>query len=211
MERLAETEAPDGGAGVGKPPYAVPSLAEVRAAVTHGRTVASTFAGCGGSSTGYRLAGYRVVWANEFIPLAAETYAANYPETPLDRRDIRTVRGAEILAAAGLQPGELDVLDGSPPCASFSAQGKGAKLWGEVRPYSSTKQRVDDLFDQYLRLVERSRRASRSPRTSAGSSRGPARASSSGFSRGSTGSGTSRARGSSTRSGSASRSVASAS
>lgn len=153
MERLAETEAPDGG-GVGKPPYAVPSLAEVRAAVTHGRTVASTFAGCGGSSTGYRLAGFRVVWANEFIPLAADTYAANYPETPLDRRDIRTVRGAELLAAAGLEPGELDVLDGSPPCASFSTAGKRSRRWGEVRAYSSTKQRVDDLFDEYLRLVE---------------------------------------------------------
>jgi DNA (cytosine-5)-methyltransferase 1 len=152
MERLATSENPAGG-GVAKPPFRPLTLADVRGTPSHGRTVASLFAGAGGSSTGYRLAGFRVVYANEFIPLAADTYAANYPETPVDRRDVRTIHGADILEQAGLGPGTLDVLDASPPCASFSTAGKRAKAWGEVRPYSSTRQRVDDLFGEYLRLV----------------------------------------------------------
>jgi DNA (cytosine-5)-methyltransferase 1 len=151
MERIAETE---GVRGVVKPPYAIPSLAAIRATPTHGRTVVSLFAGAGGSSTGYRLAGFRILRVNEFVPEAAAVYAANYPETPIDPRDIRTVAGPELLAATGLARGELDVLDGSPPCSAFSSAGKRAKLWGSAHAYSTTRQRVDDLFAEYLRLVD---------------------------------------------------------
>src|SRR5688572_2509413 len=55
-----------------KPPYRVPSMSEVRAVPPNGFRVVSTFAGCGGSSLGYRMAGFRVVWANEFHPHALE-------------------------------------------------------------------------------------------------------------------------------------------
>src|SRR5688500_2528948 len=51
-----------------KPPYRVPSMDEIRAVPWNGLTVVSTFSGCGGSCLGYRMAGYRVVWANEFVP-----------------------------------------------------------------------------------------------------------------------------------------------
>lgn len=115
--------------------------------------VVSLFAGGGGSSTGYRLAGCRVVAASEFIPAARETYAANYPETILFEEDIRDLKGAEILEAIGLAVGELDILDGSPPCASFSVSGKREKAWGLVKTYSDTKQRTDDLFHEYARMV----------------------------------------------------------
>lgn len=150
MERIAKAQDVDDV----KPPYAIPSLAAVRATRSHGRTVISLFAGAGGSSTGYRLAGFRVLLVNEFIPEAAAVYAANYPETPIDPRDIRTVTGAELLAATGLARGELDLLDGSPPCSAFSSAGKRAKLWGSSHAYSTTRQRVDDLFVEYLRLVD---------------------------------------------------------
>jgi DNA (cytosine-5)-methyltransferase 1 len=150
MERTAETAA----AGVDRPPYRVPSVADVRATPSHGRTVVSLFAGAGGSSTGYRLAGFRVLFASEFIPVAAATYAANYPETPVDERDVRELRGADVLRALGLGRGELDVLDGSPPCAAFSLAGRRTAGWGVPRPYSGVVQRVDDLFDEYLRLVD---------------------------------------------------------
>ena len=39
------------------------------------------------------------------------------------------------------------------PCASFSVAGKGMRNLGKIRPYSSTKQRVDDLFDEQIRLI----------------------------------------------------------
>ena len=141
-------------AGPVKPPYRVPSMAEIAAVPWNGLTVASTFSGCGGSCLGYRLAGYRVVWASEFVPIAAESYRANAPETILDTRDIRTVTADEILEAAGLAVGELDLLDGSPPCQPFSTAGKRHKTWGQVREYGDHRQRADDLFYEYVRLVD---------------------------------------------------------
>jgi DNA (cytosine-5)-methyltransferase 1 len=112
-----------------KPPYRVPSMAEIAAVPWNGFTAISTFSGCGGSCLGYRMAGFRVAWASEFIPAAAEVYRANHHETILDTRDIRKVKPSEVLAAAGLKPGELDLMDGSPPCASFSTAGKREKHW----------------------------------------------------------------------------------
>jgi DNA (cytosine-5)-methyltransferase 1 len=140
--------------GIDKPPYRVPSMAEIGAIPWNGRTVVSTFSGAGGSCLGYRMAGFRVAWANEFIPAAAATYRANHPGSILDARDIRGVRPAEVLAAIGMGPGELDILDGSPPCASFSTAGKRQAGWGRVRPYSDARQRTDDLFFEYARLLE---------------------------------------------------------
>jgi DNA (cytosine-5)-methyltransferase 1 len=100
------------------------------------------------------MAGCRVLWANEFIPAARATYQANHPETPLDPRDIRQVRPEDILDATGLKPGDLDLFDGSPPCASFSTAGKREAGWGKVKDYSDTRQRTDDLFFEYARLVK---------------------------------------------------------
>lgn len=137
-----------------KPAYRVPSMQEIAAIPWNGLTVASTFSGCGGSCLGYRMAGYRVLWANEFIPAAQETYRANHPETSLDTRDIRQIQPKDILARLAMQSGDLDILDGSPPCASFSAAGKREAGWGKVKAYSDTKQRTDDLFFEYARLLE---------------------------------------------------------
>lgn len=128
-------------------------MAEIRALPWNGYKVASTFSGGGGSSTGYKMAGYRVVWASEFIPAAQDTYRANHPDTILDTRDIRAVTAADILRATGLREGELDLFDGSPPCASFSTAGKREAGWGAVKNYSDTKQRTDDLFFEFSRLV----------------------------------------------------------
>ncbi len=117
-------------------------------------TVISTFSGAGGSSTGYEQAGYRVLWANEFIKAAADTYAANHPTTILDTRDIRQITPGQIMKATGLGKGELDLMDGSPPCASFSTGGARSANWGKVTKYSDTRQRTDDLFDEYIRLLD---------------------------------------------------------
>lgn len=137
-----------------KPPYKIPSMADIAALPWNGFKVASTFSGCGGSSLGYRMAGYRVLWANEFVEAARETYRANAsPHTIVDGRDIRQVCGDDILNATGLGVGELDILDGSPPCSSFSMAGSRSKGWGKVKKYSDTVQRSDDLFFQYARLV----------------------------------------------------------
>jgi len=135
--------------------YYIPTMAEVSAIKPNGLKVISTFSGGGGSCTGYRMAGFQVLWANEFIPEAAKTYKANHPNSMLDQRDIRKVKPEDILADIGMQVGELDLFDGSPPCSAFSAAGKREKGWGEVKAYSDdAHQVVDDLFFEYARLVK---------------------------------------------------------
>jgi len=99
------------------------------------------------------MAGFRVLWANEFIPAAQETYKANHPDSILDTRDIRTIKPSDILDAIDLRSGDIDILDGSPPCASFSTAGKREAGWGKVKKYSDKEQRTDDLFFEYVRLL----------------------------------------------------------
>ena len=137
-----------------KPAYRVPSLAEIMAGPRNGFTVASSFSGAGGSSCGYWMAGFTVSWASEFVPEAADTYLANWPGARLDTRDIRDVQPADVLQQLGLGKGELDVWDGSPPCASFSMAGNRETDWGKVKAYSGTRQRTDDLFFEYARMVD---------------------------------------------------------
>ena len=115
--------------------------------------VISTFAGGGGSSTGYRLAGGKILAINEFIPEAQRVYGINYPETHIFREDIRELNGEYILNTLNLKKGELDVLDGSPPCSSFSVSGLREEGWGRVKKYSDSKQRTDDLFFEFARLL----------------------------------------------------------
>ena len=137
-----------------KPPYRVPSMAEIQALPWNGYRVASTFSGCGGSCLGYRMAGYRVVYANEFIEEAQRTYKANHPKSFLDTRDIRQVKPEDVMEKAGVERGELDLFDGSPPCSAFSTAGKREAGWGKVKAYSDKAQRVDDLFFEYVRLID---------------------------------------------------------
>lgn len=136
------------------PPYAVPAMAEIAAMPWNGLTVASTFSGCGGSSLGYRMAGYRVAWASEFVLAAREAYLANAaPHTIVDDRDIREVQPDDVLTAIGMAAGELDLLDGSPPCSSFSTAGRREAGWGRSKKYSDTEQRTDDLFHEFARIL----------------------------------------------------------
>src|SRR5262245_12386678 len=137
----------------GVPPYRLPTMAGVATTPRNGSTVVSTFSGCGGSSLGYRLAGFDVRAAVEFVPAARATYSANWPATAVLPDDVRTLDGKALLEAAGLDVGELDLLAGAPPCASFSTAGKRHEKWGKVSSYSETAQRSDDLLLEYARLV----------------------------------------------------------
>lgn len=127
--------------------HRVPTMGEIRATEPNGYTVGTTFSGCGGSSAGYRAAGFRVAWASEFVPAAVETYRANAdPATVVHTGDIRELAVDELT--------EVDLLDGSPPCSPFSSQGNLSADWSTVKRYSDVEQRTDDLFDEYARLVE---------------------------------------------------------
>lgn len=119
-------------------------------------THVSLFAGLGGSSTGMRLAGAHTLAINEFIDYRLDIYSRNYPKCNVWNDDIRELTGEEILKRIGLQKGELDVLDGSPPCSDFSTNnmGKREKQWGNEKKYSNKRQRVDDLFYEFARVLK---------------------------------------------------------
>lgn len=132
----------------------IPLLEDIIKIPFNGYNVISTFSGGGGSSLGYRMAGFRVLWINEFMEKARETYKLNAStNTIINGKDIRDLDYKDILNEIKLDIGEIDILDGSPPCASFSTQGKRDKDWGKIKSYSKTKQRTDDLFFEYIRLV----------------------------------------------------------
>lgn len=105
-------------------------------------TVISTFAGCGGSSLGYSMAGFRELLAIEWDDNAVETFKLNFPDVPVYHGDIAKISVEEVLQMTGLQVGELDLFDGSPPCQGFSTAGK---------------RQLDDprnqLFREYVRLL----------------------------------------------------------
>lgn len=144
-----------GTANPGKPPYRVPTLEEIAAVPRNGLTVMSTFSGAGGSCLGFEWAGYRPLLACEFVPAAVETYKANHPGVPVWDEDIRELTAERALELMGIAAGELDVLEGSPPCESFSTAGKLSAGWGKTRDYSDGKQQVmDDLFFEFARLLD---------------------------------------------------------
>ena len=126
--------------------------------------VISTFAGGGGSSTGYRLAGGKILCINEFVEEAQNTYRENYPDTPILPGDIKQLSGQDFLDVAGIEVGEVDILDGSPPCSAFSVAGKlsqstGGKHsdgWGQTKKYSDGKmvENIEDLFFEFLRVAD---------------------------------------------------------
>ena len=126
--------------------------------------VISTFAGGGGSSTGYRLAGGKILCINEFVEEAQNTYRENYPDTPILPGDIKKLSGKDFLDIAKLDVGELDILDGSPPCSAFSVagklshsrDGKHSDGWGQTKNYSDGKmvENIEDLFFEFLRVAD---------------------------------------------------------
>mgnify|MGYP003999197609 FL=1 len=127
-------------------------------------TVVSTFAGGGGSSTGYRLSGGKILFVNEFIPTAIETYQTNYPDTPVSPEDIRDITSGKTkgiqdwFKSYGVEIGELDILDGSPPCSAFSVSkrlGKGKEIvQSKVQKYSETTQEsVGMLIHEYVSIA----------------------------------------------------------
>jgi DNA (cytosine-5)-methyltransferase 1 len=105
-------------------------------------TVISLFAGCGGSSLGYKMAGFKELLAIDFDKNAVETFKLNF-DVPVWQRDLKTVTVQEILNFCNIKIGELDILDGSPPCQGFSTAGK--------RKVNDDR---NDLFKEYARILD---------------------------------------------------------
>jgi len=113
----------------------------VRAKPANAPTVISTFAGCGGSSLGYSMAGFRELLAVEWDDNAVACLRANLA-CPVYHGDIAKLSVSECMSLAGVAVGELDVFDGSPPCQGFSTA--GSRNMNDSR---------NTLFIEFCRLV----------------------------------------------------------
>jgi DNA (cytosine-5)-methyltransferase 1 len=114
----------------------------------------SFFAGGGGSSAGYKLAGGDCKFVNEFQQVAVDTYLANWPDTPHICGDIKDVTGQQIMEMTGLKKYELDIMDGSPPCPPFSMSGTKKAGWGKEKvAYGMKQKNIEDLTWEMIRIA----------------------------------------------------------
>lgn len=118
----------------------------------NGLKVMSTFACGGGSSMGYKLAGCEVIAANDIDPEMAYHYKLNHNPKHYFLCPIRDLLTKELPPELY----ELDILDGSPPCSTFSMAGSREKAWGKNKKFreGQATQVLSDLFFDYLDLVE---------------------------------------------------------
>jgi DNA (cytosine-5)-methyltransferase 1 len=121
---------------------------------SNGLKVFGTFICGGGSTMGYKLAGFEHLGGVEIDPPIADVYKTNHNPKYLFVEDIRDF-------ADRLEFPEdlynLDILDGSPPCSSFSMAGNREKDWGKTKVFreGQAQQRLDDLFFDYIRLAKK--------------------------------------------------------
>lgn len=103
---------------------------------------------------GYKLAGYNHLGGVEIDKRVADVYNVNHDPKYLFVEDIRLFVKRNDLPA---ELYNLDILDGSPPCSSFSMAGNREKDWGKEKVFSEGQalQTLDDLFFDYINLSEK--------------------------------------------------------
>ena len=84
----------------------------------------SLFAGAGGMDIGVEKAGFKTVCASESDPHCAATLRRNAPRKVVWQADARVIDPQRLLEVLELQPGEIGLLHGGPPCQPFSQIGK---------------------------------------------------------------------------------------
>jgi DNA (cytosine-5)-methyltransferase 1 len=116
-------------------------------------SVFSCFACGGGSTMGYKLAGFDVLGCNEIDPKMIEAYRTNHNPRYSYLEPIQTFKERKDLPK---ELYNLDILDGSPPCSSFSMAGNREKDWGKEKKFreGQAKQTLDTLFFDFIDLAK---------------------------------------------------------
>lgn len=116
--------------------------------------VFSCFSCGGGSSMGYKRAGFNVLGNVEIDPSIIEVYRENLKPRYSYNMDLRDFNQKDDLPK---ELYELDILDGSPPCSTFSMAGQREKNWSKEKVFreGQKKQVLDDLFFIFLDTVQK--------------------------------------------------------
>jgi DNA (cytosine-5)-methyltransferase 1 len=119
----------------------------------NGLKVFSTFACGGGSTMGYKMSGFDVIGCNEIDPKMMEIYKLNHNPKYSYLESIETFHKRDDLDHLK----DLDILDGSPPCSSFSMAGSREKAWGKKKKFREGQEHqvLDDLFFHYIELARK--------------------------------------------------------
>lgn len=101
---------------------------------------------------GYKLAGFDHLGGVEIDPKVADIYQANHKPKYLFTEDIRAFNQRTDLPA---ELYNLDLLDGSPPCSTFSMAGSREKAWGKEKQFREGQsfQTLDDLVFVYIETI----------------------------------------------------------
>lgn len=129
------------------------TMAETAVTKDRGR-VFSCFACGGGSTMGYKLAGFDVIGCNEIDPRMMKIYRANHAPRYAYCEPIQEFKNREDF------PDELynlDILDGSPPCSTFSMAGSREEAWGKMKHFreGQAEQVLDTLFFDFIDLAKK--------------------------------------------------------
>jgi len=117
-------------------------------------TVFSCFACGGGSTMGYKLAGFDVIGCNEIDKKMMECYIENHKPKYAYIEPIQTFKNRTDLPE---ELYNLDILDGSPPCSSFSMAGNREEDWGKEKKFreGQADQVLDTLFFDFIELAKK--------------------------------------------------------
>lgn len=114
--------------------------------------VFGTFVCGGGSTMGYKLAGFNHIGGLELTEHYSQLYKENHKPGLFYTQDIREFNKRNDLPK---ELYNLDLLDGSPPCASFSTVGAREKKWGKEKEYEGHTQKTDDLVFEFVKTVDK--------------------------------------------------------
>lgn len=115
------------------------------------RSAISLFSGAGGLDLGVEQAGFDVRGAVEYDADACASLRANFPGMAVLEGDIRRISTSEVLSAAGLKSGDVDLLVGGPPCTPFSKSG----YWLEHKRRGLDPEA--SLLEHYVRILDEAR------------------------------------------------------
>lgn len=115
--------------------------------------VFSTFACGGGSTMGYKLNGFDVIGANDIDPQMAKVYKKNHNPKNFFLCSIKELINKKF----NKNFYNLAILDGSPPCSSFSLAGQREEKWQVEKKFreGQAKQVLDDLFFDFINLANK--------------------------------------------------------
>ena len=130
------------------------NLTDLKDIQRNGRKVFSCFSCGGGSSMGYKRAGYEVIGNCEIDEEINAMYVANFHPKYNYRMSIEDLPKQTSIPDEMLN---LDILDGSPPCSTFSMAGKREEDWGKKKKFKEgqAEQVLSDLFFDFINVAKK--------------------------------------------------------